>query len=280
VIIYQFRPDFSGTVIAEAITDIGRSVLHSEAHDPCIIPEWLEPYRQGRIRIVNDIYGEAMTLCHQEMLVGFDIRAKLMVPIVIEEQLWGLMLTSYRERPHLWTSDEIELLRQVSLQVAIALGQATILQKLQNELAKRQRIEATLIESEQRYATLAAAAPVGIFRTNAAGLCTYVNERWFQLSGLTPETAIGLRWQSEQIHPEDRDWVTAEWYQSAQENRPFQLEYRFQRPDGTVTWVYGQSVAELDADGQVVGYVGTVTDISDRKLRHSSRSLPSGDFPR
>jgi len=265
VIIYQFRPDFSGTVIAEAITDIGRSVLHSEAHDPCIIPEWLEPYRQGRIRIVNDIYGEAMTLCHQEMLVGFDIRAKLMVPIVIEEQLWGLMLTSYRERPHLWTSDEIELLRQVSLQVAIALGQATILQKLQNELAKRQRIEATLIESEQRYATLAAAAPVGIFRTNAAGLCTYVNERWFQLSGLTPETAIGLRWQSEQIHPEDRDWVTAEWYQSAQENRPFQLEYRFQRPDGTVTWVYGQSVAELDADGQVVGYVGTVTDISDRK---------------
>ncbi|MGB8689973.1 MAG: PAS domain-containing protein, partial [Microcoleus sp.] len=251
-------------VIAEAITGTGRSVLHSEAHDPCISPEWLEPYRQGRIRIVNDIYGEAMTLCHQEMLVGFDIRAKLMMPIVIEEQLWGLMLASYRERPHLWTTDEIELVRQVSLQVAIALEQATIHQKLQNELTKRQQIEATLIKSEQRYATLAATAPVGIFRTDAAGLCTYVNDRYCQISGLKPEAIIGQGWQ-QGMHPDEPDWVIAEWQQYIQDQRPFGLEYRFQRPDVTVTWVYGQSVAELDAEGRVVGYVGTVTDISDRK---------------
>jgi PAS domain S-box-containing protein len=264
VIIYEFRPDFSGTVIAEAITDIGRSVLHSEAHDPCISPEWLEPYRQGRIRIVNDIYGEAMTLCHQEMLVGFDIRAKLMVPIVIEEQLWGLMLTSYRERPHLWTTDEIELLRQVSLQVAIALGQATIHQKLQKELIKRQRIEATLIESEERYAALTAAAPVGIFRTDAEGLCTYVNDRHFQISGLTPGATIGDAWQ-QRLHPDDRDWVIAQWEQFMQGNDSFELEYRFQRPDGEVTWVYGQCVPELDANGHRIGSIGTITDISDRK---------------
>ncbi len=187
-----------------------------------------------------------------------------MVPIVIEEQLWGLMLTSYREKPHPWTTDEIELLQQVSLQVAIALRQATTHQKLQDELAKRQRIEATLIESEHRYATLAAAAPVGIFRTDADGLCTYINDRYCLISGLTPEAAIGQGWQ-QGMHPDDRDWVIAQWQQFIQDQGPFGLEYRFQRPDGTVTWVYGQSVAELNAQGQVVGYVGTVTDISDRK---------------
>ncbi|MDQ2098304.1 MAG: PAS domain S-box protein, partial [Tychonema bourrellyi B0820] len=264
VIIYEFRPDFSGTVIAEAITGTGRSVIHSEAHDPCISPEWLEPYRQGRIRIVNDIYGEAMTLCHQELLVGFDIRAKLMVPIVIEEQLWGLMLTSYRERPHLWTTDEIELVRQVSLQVAIALGQAMIHQKLQHELIKRQRIEATLIKSEERYAALAAAAPVGIFRTDTEGRCTYVNDRYFQISRLTPGATIGDAWQ-QRLHPDDRDWVIAQWGQFIQGNDSFELEYRFQRPDGEVTWVYGQCVPELDANGHRIGSIGTVTDISDRK---------------
>ncbi|UNU21583.1 PAS domain S-box protein [Microcoleus vaginatus PCC 9802] len=264
VIIYQFRSDFSGTVIAEAITDTGRSVLHREAHDPCMSPEWLEPYRQGRIRIINDIYGEPMTQCHQEMLVGFDIRAKLMVPIVIEEQLRGLMIASYRASAHSWTTDEIELLRQVSLQVAIALGQAMIQQKLQNELVKRQRIEATLIESEQRYAALAAAAPVGIFRTDATGLCTYVNDRYFQISGLTPGATIGHGWQ-QGVHPDDRDWVMVEWKQFIQGNRSFELEYRFQCPDGTVTWVYGQCVAELDANGHRSGYIGTITDISARK---------------
>ncbi|MEG5235530.1 MULTISPECIES: PAS domain S-box protein [unclassified Microcoleus] len=264
VIIYQFRPDLSGTVIAEAITDTARSVLHREAHDPCMSPEWLEPYRQGRIRVINDIYGEEMTLCHQEMLVGFDIRAKLMVPIVIEQQLRGLMIASYRATPHSWTTEEIELLRQVSLQVAIALGQSLIQQKLQNELVKRQRIEATLIESEQRYAALAAAAPVGIFRTDAEGLCTYVNDRYFQLSGLRPGATIAQGWQ-QGVHPDDRDLVIAQWEQFIQGYRSFELEFRFQRPDGTVTWVYGQCVAELDANGHRSGYIGTITDISDRK---------------
>ncbi|MEM9163552.1 MAG: PAS domain S-box protein, partial [Cyanobacteria bacterium P01_F01_bin.4] len=126
------------------------------------------------------------------------------------------------------------------------------------------QLAARLQASEQRYASLVAAAPVGIFRTDAAGQCIYVNERWCQIAGLTPEAAAGEGWQKG-IHPDDRDRISTEWYQSAQENRPFQLEYRFQHPDGVVIWVYGQSVAERDSDGQVIGYVGTITDISDRK---------------
>lgn len=79
VIIYQFEEDLSGLVIAESIIAGGRSVLHREANDPCVTPEWLEPYRQGRVRVVRDIYDESMTQCHQELLLSFDIRAKLMV---------------------------------------------------------------------------------------------------------------------------------------------------------------------------------------------------------
>ncbi|MEO1403562.1 MAG: PAS domain S-box protein [Cyanobacteria bacterium J06635_1] len=127
-----------------------------------------------------------------------------------------------------------------------------------------EQLAARLQASEQRYASLVAAAPVGIFRTDAAGHCIYVNDRWCQIAGLTSEAAAGEGWR-QGLHPDDRDRISTEWYQSAQENRPFQLEYRFQHPDGVVIWVYGQSVAERDSDGQVIGYVGTVTDINDRK---------------
>jgi light-regulated signal transduction histidine kinase (bacteriophytochrome) len=50
-----------------------------------------------------------------------------------------------------------------------------------------------------------------------------------------------------------------------QENRPFNLEFRFCRSDGQECWVFSQAVAERGADGQITGYVGTITDISDRK---------------
>ena len=139
-----------------------------------------------------------------------------------------------------------------------------ILHCITRDISDRKVAEKKLRTSEQRYATLAAAAPVGIFRTDALGHCIYVNNRWCQIAGLTPEAAAGYGWQ-QGLHPDDRDLITAEWYQSIQENRPFRLEYRFQRQDGQITWVYGQSIAEQDAEGQVIGYVGTITDISDRK---------------
>jgi PAS domain S-box-containing protein len=132
------------------------------------------------------------------------------------------------------------------------------------DISDRKQVEKALKESEQSYASLMAASPVGIFRTDAMGHGTYANERWCRISGLTSESAIGDGWR-QGIHSEDRSLVAAEWYQSVQENRPFSLEYRFQRSDGVVTWVYGQSVVKYNADGIVEGYFGTITDISDRK---------------
>lgn len=140
----------------------------------------------------------------------------------------------------------------------------SINRQLQQEIAERKQAETCLRESEQRYVALLAAAPVGIFRTDAAGLCTYVNDRYSQITGITPDTAIGQGWQ-QGIHPDDRGPITTEWQQSFKEDRPFRLEYRFQHPDNGVTWVYGQSAVERDTHGQVIGYVSTITDISDRK---------------
>ncbi len=135
---------------------------------------------------------------------------------------------------------------------------------LRNEIRQRRVAEARLQVSEERYATLAKAIPVGVFRTDAAGDCTYVNERWCQMTGLLPEMATGVGWQ-QMLHREDRARVAAEWAKAVRESRPAQIEYRIQRSDGKVTWVYAQSAAERDTSGQVVGYVGSITDIDGRK---------------
>ena len=148
--------------------------------------------------------------------------------------------------------------------------------RLGNNLERR-HAEAALRESELVFHTLAQVSPVGIFRTDTNGDCVYVNERWCEIAGMSAEAALGKGW-ARAIHREDRDQVFAEWYQSAQENRPFKMEYRFQRPDGALTWVVGQALRESTSADRVGGYVGTITEITDRKqmeeaLRRSEDNL-------
>ncbi len=131
--------------------------------------------------------------------------------------------------------------------------------------SKHKRSSILLSKSEQRYKSLASSAPVGIFRTDRSGQCIYVNDRYCQITGLILESALGEGWR-QGIHLDDREILNAKWQQSIQDNHcPFQLEYRFQHTDGKVVWVYGQCVAERDNNGEALGYVGTLTDISDLK---------------
>jgi PAS domain S-box-containing protein len=135
---------------------------------------------------------------------------------------------------------------------------------IQRDISDRKASEIALQASEQRYATLAEAVPVGIFRTDTVGHCLYVNERWCQIAGLTFAEAQQDGW-AQTLHPDDRERVFAEWYDCAQHNLPFQSEYRFQKRNGDITWVVGQSVAERGIEGELLGYVGSVTDISAAK---------------
>jgi PAS domain S-box-containing protein len=132
------------------------------------------------------------------------------------------------------------------------------------DITERRQAEQTVLESERRYHALARIAPVGIFRTDVGGNCIYTNERWCQIAGMRPEQALSEGW-STALHPEDRGRVFAEWSRAAKAQVPFHTECRFQRPDGTVSWLLVQATAEQDGQGNVIGYVGTITDISKQK---------------
>lgn len=132
------------------------------------------------------------------------------------------------------------------------------------ETTEQKQAERELRESEERYSMLSEVAPVGIFRTDKDGLTTYVNPAWCKISGLCFEGALGNGWLKV-VHPDDLEMVQKNWQKSTHENRVSYADYRFVHPDGSITWVMGRAVPEKDAKGNVVGYIGTITDITERK---------------
>ncbi|MBW3586920.1 MAG: PAS domain S-box protein, partial [Cyanobacteria bacterium 0813] len=132
------------------------------------------------------------------------------------------------------------------------------------DITNRKQVESALRSSQRRYQTLAEASPVCIFHTDTSGNCLYVNQRWSEITGLNAEVATETGWMNA-IHPDDAQRVKNEWHRAIFEKIPFKSEYRFQRPNGRVIWVIGQAIAEIGDRQEIKGYIGTITDISDRK---------------
>jgi PAS domain S-box-containing protein len=133
-----------------------------------------------------------------------------------------------------------------------------------HDITDRKQAEKALRDSEIRYQNLTRVSPVGIFRTDQDGTTTYVNPKWCQISGLSSEQALGDGWLNA-VHPDDKEKVSLGWRESTQRHAPSYTDYRFVQTDGSITWVMGQAVPERNSEGQIIGYVGMITDITERK---------------
>ncbi len=265
MLIWQLQPDGSGMIVSESVGAGWRASLDDVIDDPCFRGDIALKYGEGRTIAITNIHQAKYPNCYVEMLDAYQVKSNLVVPIHVSGKLWGLLVghqcADYRE----WQDEDLGLLNELAVQIAIAIQQAAAYEQAQIEQTERKRTETALREIEQRFISLAAAAPVGIFRTDTEGKCLYVNERWCQMAGLTPAEAAGFGWINA-IHPRDRELVSAEWDKSVQARRTFHLEYRFFNDlKQQITWVFGQSVAERNESGEIIGYVGTITDITDRR---------------
>lgn len=144
--------------------------------------------------------------------------------------------------------------------------------KLQIETAQKQEqsrvtnvhLTREIARSEFLFEQIFSQVPFGIFRTGIEGECTYINEYMLSILGLSFEQARHDGWASALYH-EDAEDIIGAWLSLRQDGIPFKKEYRLQTPEGKLTWVYGQMIPELDVDKRIIGYLGTVVDISKRR---------------
>ena len=133
------------------------------------------------------------------------------------------------------------------------------------DISARKEAESTLYEATQQLGLMVAASPSGIWRTNDHGANTFVSAQWSVITGISVDAARGPGWASG-LHPDDRERIYTEWREIARSDaRTYLSHFRFQKPDGKVAWVLCQAVAETGSHGKVVGWIGTITDITAQK---------------
>ncbi|MBD2103724.1 PAS domain S-box protein [Leptolyngbya sp. FACHB-261] len=138
------------------------------------------------------------------------------------------------------------------------------------DITERKRAEAALRQSEELFRSLSACSPVGIFLADTEGRCLYTNPQCQAICGLTLEESLGEGW-AKAVHPEDREWVFAEWSLAARAGQKCFQEYRFLRQDGSICWVRVRTSPRLSDQGELMGHVGTIEDITVSKQLEAER---------
>ncbi len=151
VVIYQFYPDMSGKIMAESVLPGWTVSVGKDIQDTCFQERGIFYYQQGRKLAISNIYQAGFTDCYIQLLEQFEVKANLVVPILLEvneenrsSSLWGLLIAHQCSNFREWEESQLDLLGQLTVQIAIAIQQSNILQQAKSELEQREQAEVKL----------------------------------------------------------------------------------------------------------------------------------------
>lgn len=194
VVIYRFVPDMTGYIAAESVKSGWKKSLGTEIVDTCFQSGGVAKYKRGETLTIDNIYTEGLSPCHIKLLEEFEVKANIVVPILLASPssepdrscLWGLLIAHQCSSTRHWEKDEVELLDQLAVQLAIAIQQAELLDNLQSELSTRKKLE---LELARRVHVLEASEDyIGLF--DLQGRLIWNNPQMKQIAGITDDIQI------------------------------------------------------------------------------------------
>jgi PAS domain S-box-containing protein len=148
-------------------------------------------------------------------------------------------------------------------------------QRADDERSQREALERAtraLAESEERTRALAESVPVQVWSARPDGSLDYVTPRVAEYFGVPAERVVGEGWQG-LVHDDDLGAAVERWMRSLATGGHYEVEFRLRRADGAYRWHLARAVPRRGADGAIVGWVGTNTDIHDRREAAAARDM-------
>lgn len=264
----KFKMTWIG-IIDETANDIHSEIIAGEGHDYVnkILPISLDknltvlgPIQTAVLHekyvVCNDIENDFLMKKATAATLSVGFRSLMVLPIKKFKKTVAI-ISFYSDEKNFFDDQEINLLVGATNDLSFAL------EILEIE-SQRNKAENKVIENERRYATLTEVSPVGIFRADDRGNITYVNKKWSKITGLSFEETLGKGWVKT-MHEDSIAEVLKEWDKSLDFKEILSKEYRFVQPNGKIVWVIGNAIPEKNNNEEIIGYIGTITDITERK---------------
>jgi PAS domain S-box-containing protein len=272
VVIYQFDSDWAGRVIAEAVVAPWKTMLGEYIHDSYLV-HCIDGLLAGAIHATPDILVAELADCHLDLLLKFQVRANLVVPIHSDQQLFGLLVAQHCQGPRNWETQEVSLMQDMADQLAIALQQANLFERLQQELAERQATQTALVVSEAKFRNLVENANDIIFQLDLQGHFSYISPSFERLLGYPVSDLPGLTFCKIVHAPDLLIWSEVCTKLLQGKELPDRIEYRVYHQQGHLCW-HSASLSPLHGpQGEVMDLVVIAKDISDRKAMETATQL-------
>jgi PAS domain S-box-containing protein len=259
--------DSEPRIEAEATTGQGRIevVVRQAVVTPSDLPQSALHYViRTRERVLLDDASADNVYSKDEYVERQRARSVLCLPIVKQAKLIGALYLENNLTPLVFTSDRVAALQLLASQAAISLENAHLYSDLQLQAGLLQRL------------------PVSAWTLDSDGTPDFVNQVWLEYSGQTldfvrthPEA-----WMTA-VHPDDREGATTAFWDGVRSGQGFAIETRSLRAqDASYRWHLQQAVVLRDAEGKILKFIGTTTDIDDQKRVEDALRQAQGDLAR